>query len=41
MNQKKSGSNEVYKEDEMKSIWLEYGHDPDISESEVSERDVK
>jgi hypothetical protein len=32
MNQKKSVSNEVYKEDQMRSIWLEYGHDPDIPE---------
>jgi hypothetical protein len=28
MNQKRN--NEVYKEDQLRSIWLEYGHEPDI-----------
>ena len=41
MNEKKSCPNEAYYDDQMKSIWFEYGHDPDIPESQVSARDVK
>jgi hypothetical protein len=41
LNTKKSLSNEVYKEDQMKSIWLEYGHEADLPEIQVSAKEVK
>lgn len=41
MNQKKSSANETYYDDQMKAIWIEYGHPRDIEESPVGEREVK
>lgn len=41
MNEKKSCPNEAYYDDQMKSIWLEYGHEPDMQESPVGDREVK
>jgi hypothetical protein len=32
MNEKKSVSNEAYKEDQLKILWLEYGHEPDLKD---------
>ena len=31
----------AYQADEMKAIWLAYGHEPDLEEFQVSARDVK
>jgi len=41
MNQKKSTTNEAYKEDQLKILWLEYGHEPDLKDMQVSAKEVK
>ena len=41
MNIKKSVSNEAYKEDQMKILWLKYEHEADLPEIQVSSKEVK
>jgi hypothetical protein len=41
MNERKFSSNEAYYDDQMRAIWLEYGHEPDVEEFTVSAREVK
>lgn len=41
MNIKKSVSNEVYYEDQMRTIWLEYGHPADEEQLPACEKEVK
>jgi hypothetical protein len=37
VNEKKSDPNEIYYDHQMRSIWLDYGHDPHWKEEELIE----
>ena len=41
MNEKKSCSNEAYYDDQMRATWIQYGHEADLEENTVCERQVK